>query len=508
MTGLPNGWAIAQLAEICHIEMGQSPPSSTYNTDGVGLPFLQGKGEFGSLYPTPAKYCSSPSKIARTGSVLLSVRAPVGPSNIALGKCCVGRGLAAILPLGDIPVHFVLWALRSHEPALAKSGTGSTFAAISKHRVVSIPIKLPPLNEQHRIIEKIEELFNEIDRGVDALRVAKSTLDLYRKSLLKSAFEGTLTAEWRAQNPDKLESPDALLARILEERQARYEAALEEWERAVAEWRKGSEKDRKPTKPKQQNGVAPLEVREIEKLPDIPSPWAFSRMGLYIDRIEAGKSFKCLEEEPRGDQIGVAKVSAVTWGEYDETESKTCLDDVKINGNLFIREGDFLLSRANTIKLVGASVITEKVTKRIMISDKTLRIHFMTEDRRFFLHYLRSPHGRAEIEARSTGNQESMRNIGQDRIKDIIVPICSLAEKAEIVRILDSRLEATNSLDAEIDAALARADALRQSILKKAFSGQLVPQDPTDEPASTLLVRIQSEGQSANKNPPRKVVSS
>jgi len=127
-----------------------------------------------------------------------------------------------------------------------------------------------------------------------------------------------------------------------------------------------------------------------------------------------------------------------------------------------------------------------------MLSDKTLRIHFTQEDRRFCLYYLRSPYGRSEIEARSTGNQESMRNIGQDRIKSIIFPICSPAEQAEIVRRLDARLEAADAMEAEIDAALNRADALRQSILKKAFAGQLVQQDPNDEPADVLLIDIKA----------------
>jgi type I restriction enzyme S subunit len=200
--------------------------------------------------------------------------------------------------------------------------------------------------------------------------------------------------------------------------------------------------------------------------------------------------------------VGVAKVSAVSWGDYDESESKTCLDEDKINETWFIREGDFLLSRANTIELVGASVIVKKVTKRIMLSDKTLRIHFRPEDRRIFLHYLRSPYGRAEIETRSTGNQDSMRNIGQDRIKSIIFPVCSESEQAEITRILDARLDAADKMEAEIDAALTRADALRQSILKQAFAGKLVPQDPTDEPATTLLARIKAARAKAAK-PPR-----
>jgi len=280
----------------------------------------------------------------------------------------------------------------------------------------------------------------------------------------------------------------------------RYEAALDDYQKALVDWQAGSEKRRKPAKPKRPHDVAPLEHREKEKLPLLPPEWAFSRMGLYIDRIEAGKSFKCLETEPSADQVGVAKVSAVTWGEYDETESKTCLDADKINEDLFIREGDFLLSRANTIELVGASVIAKTVTKRIMLSDKTLRIHFMPEDRRFFLYYLRSPYGRTEVEARSTGNQESMRNIGQDRIKSIILPVCTEVEQAEIVRILDARLEAAEALESKIDVAFTYADTLRQSILKKAFSGQLVAQDPNNEPASVLLDRIRAEREKAVQN--------
>ena len=227
-------------------------------------------------------------------------------------------------------------------------------------------------------------------------------------------------------------------------------------------------------------------------------------MGLYIDWIEAGKSFKCLELEPTVDQIGVAKVSAVSWGEYKEAESKTCLDPDMVNETLFINEGDFLFSRANTIELVGAAVIVKKVTKRVMLSDKTLRIYFSSENQRFFLYYFRSPFGRAEIEERSTGNQESMRNIGQERIRNIVVPICSPAEQAEITRILDTRLTAADRMEAEIDAALSRADALRQSILKRAFAGNLVPQDPTDEPAPTLLARIKAERAKAGKTKPRK----
>ena len=108
-SGLPEGWTIARLDEVSVINMGQSPPSSTYNMEGDGLPFFQGKAEFQSFYPEPKKWCSIPSKVAQTEDILISVRAPVGPTNLASSECCIGRGLAAIKPLGEMPSRYLLY---------------------------------------------------------------------------------------------------------------------------------------------------------------------------------------------------------------------------------------------------------------------------------------------------------------------------------------------------------------------------------------------------------------
>jgi len=96
---LPEGWVLKKLNDVCNIIMGQSPPGNTYNKDKSGLPFFQGKAEFGVRYPTAVKWCSKPKKVAHKNDVLISVRAPVGPTNIASSECCIGRGLAAIRPL-------------------------------------------------------------------------------------------------------------------------------------------------------------------------------------------------------------------------------------------------------------------------------------------------------------------------------------------------------------------------------------------------------------------------
>lgn len=355
------------------------------------------------------------------------------------------------------------------------------------------PIPLPPFKEQKRIVAKIEELFSELDAGEESLRKARRQLGVYRQSLLKQAFEGKLTAAWREQNPQLLESPEELLARIQAEREARYEQQLKEWEAAFNEWEANGEKGKKPTKPRAPKDSDPIAKAELRHLPDLPAGWTYARLSEAIVNIDAGKSFSCDEHPPSAAEIGVAKVSAVSWGEYDEVESKTCRDTSKIVPEYFIKPGDFLLSRANTIELVGTVVIVKRTTKNVMLSDKTLRVNFAGIEPGYVLQYLRCRTGRLEIMVRSSGNQESMRNIGQDRVGAVITPLCSLAEQQEIVRLLDEQFTVIEQNEREIDTALKRSEALRQAILKKAFSGQLVAQDPADEPAGVLLERIRKE---------------
>lgn len=385
-----------------------------------------------------------------------------------------------------------------------KTGISDSGLNLTHSRFATLEIPLPPLAEQRRIVAKIEELFSELDAGEESLRRARRQLGVYRHALLKQAFEGKLTEHWRKQNPDLLESSEQLLSRIHAKRETHYEWQIRGWEIAVEKWVSTEEKGKKPTKPRPPKDSDPIAKGELRHLPELPSAWIYARLSESIVNIDAGKSFSCDERPPSGDEIGVAKVSAVTWGEYDEAECKTCRDAAKIVPEYYIKPGDFLLSRANTIELVGAVVIVKRTTKNVMLSDKTLRIHFAGIESHYILQYLRCRTGRLEIMARSSGNQESMRNIGQDRVGAIITPLCSLPEQREIVRLLDEQFTVIEQNEREIDAALKRSAALRQSILKKAFIGQLVPQDPTDEPASELLERIREERETLGKSGSRK----
>ena len=142
----------AFLGEIATIIAGQSPPGSTYNESGSGLPFFQGKADFGRTHPVARKWCVAPKKIAEAGDILISVRAPVGPTNIAGERCCIGRGLAAIRPDKTIALRdFVHWMIKHREPELVTKGRGSTFVAIGQKDLNSLLIPLPPLDEQRRV---------------------------------------------------------------------------------------------------------------------------------------------------------------------------------------------------------------------------------------------------------------------------------------------------------------------------------------------------------------------
>ena len=159
------------LGEIATIIAGQSPPGSTYNESGLGLPFFQGKADFGRIHPVARKWCVAPKKIAEAGDILISIRAPVGPTNIAGERCCIGRGLATIRPDETIALRdFVHWIIKHRESELVARGKGSTFAAIGRNDLDSFPIPLPSLDEQRQIVgilnraARIEHLRSQANR--------------------------------------------------------------------------------------------------------------------------------------------------------------------------------------------------------------------------------------------------------------------------------------------------------------------------------------------------------
>lgn len=195
---------MARLEEICAINMGQSPDSSTYNEDGNGLPFFQGNADFGEIYPAVRMWCSEPTKIAREKDILISVRAPIGALNIANCECCIGRGLAALTVNEDICAQEYLWhALSGKVDELNSKGTGSTFKAINKKTLSETEIPLPPIDEQRKIaaiLDKVSDLIAKRQQQLDKLDEAV-------KARLYNHIEPTIS---KIKNPENIPFVQAL----------------------------------------------------------------------------------------------------------------------------------------------------------------------------------------------------------------------------------------------------------------------------------------------------------
>ena len=507
MTDLPRGWMEAEIGELCDLKNGRAFKPRDWTDYGKKIVRIQ------NLNNPEAQYNHFDGDvrdrfIIQTDDLLFAWSGTPGTSFGAH----IWRGGEAVLnqhifrvdfDRSLLDLKFFKFAINETlDELIAKAHGGVGLRHVTKSKFEETPIPVPPFHEQRRIVEKIEAMFDEIDKGVQSLQTARATLGLYRQSLLKSAFEGRLTADWRAQNADKLEAPDTLLARIQSERDTRYKAALDTWQDALAKWRADGEKGKKPVKPKRLTDIDPAKVSVTDE------GWADLPLGELIGEVQQGWSPKCDDGRPIGpDDWTVVTTTAVQHCKYSDKEIKLLPARFEPRPEIEIESGDFLMTRKGPRGRTGVVCLVPKTRHRIMLCDTVYR--FRCDETailpRLLEFALNSPLTLREIDALKSGISDSGISLNHGKIKSVSVKFpLSKAEQAEIVRHLDARLEAADALEAEIDAALTRADALRQSILKKAFSGQLVPQDPNDEPASALLDRIKAERVKAPKKTRKK----
>ena len=234
--------------------------------------------------------------------------------------------------------------------------------------------------------------------------------------------------------------------------------------------------------------------------------WRTVKLKDLVIEIKSGKSFSCPEIPVVSGKIGLVKISAVTWGEFDEKETKTVEDSDRIRPDYFIKKGDFLMSRANTLEKVGASVIVKKIVNKIMLSDKVWRVKFAEEcDKKYINYFLRSDIGRREIESRASGNQVSMRNLSQSKFLDIDISLPSLSEQKQIVLKIESLFVKADKIKQYNIVLKEKINVLPQAILEKAFKGELVPQLKGDGSAEDLLKQIQVSKALENKKVVEKI---
>ena len=506
MTELPRGWAATRLSEICVVN--PRADKSAFADDAVMsfVPMSAVEAETGMIDLTETRTFSHLRRgytAFRTGDVLFAKITPcmengkmaVVPEMV--GKCGFGSTEFHVLrPAQGVDPKFIYHLVSSRR--FRYYAEHNMTGAVGQKRVPAAVLEgrwlgLPPSKEQVRIVKRIEVLFDQIDKGVENLRAARAALDLYRQSLLKAAFEGRLTADWRTKNSDKLESPHSLLARIRKERETRYKAVLDGWRKELAVWRADGAIGKKPKRPRRPPWPTKIDFSELE---NVPEGWAYLPFEALAWTVRNGISAK-------PDEIGqlkICRISAVRTMAFDLDDFRRFSDPDGRFQDYRLNFGDLVFTRYNGSRdYVGVSAMYRGKGNHFF-PDKLIRCEIKSEilSPAFLEAATNSGESRAHIERciRTTAGQSGIS--GGD-IKAMPVPICSPSEQAEIVRLLDACLDAAGALEVEVNAALIRARALRQSILRRAFSGQLVPQDLNDESASVLLERIKTERTKAPK---------
>lgn len=414
----PNSWILSSLPDIAGINMGQSPSSSDVNEQGEGIVFFQGKAEFGKLYPTPRKYCTKPTKIASVGDILLSIRAPVGPTNIATETTAIGRGLAAISAhCGLTDPKYLLYYFRCIEPWLSTQGTGSTFKAISGQFIKELKAPLPSFAEQKIIAEKLDTLLAQVDSTKARLEQIPQILKRFRQAVLAMALN---ESSEQSRNPAKIVKLIDVTKKIT---------------------------DGEHLTPKTINSGIPLlsakDVQEDELL--------FDNVKYLSDTIAAKALNRC---KPEKNDILIVSRGATVGRTHLVSTSKT-----------FCLMGSVLL-----IKLDTEQVVPEYM--KLIFNDIS---------------------GQQQLVSASGATAQQAIYIRD--VKEFSFELISLHEQHEIVRRVEQLFAYADTIEKQVNNSLTRVNNLTQSILAKAFRGELTAQWRAENPDL-----ISGENSAAGKN--------
>lgn len=440
-TLIPNEWIKAKLPEVASLNMGQSPSSHDVNETGEGIAFFQGKAEFGKLFPTVRKFCTAPKKVAQKNDILLSVRAPVGPTNLADRETAIGRGLAAISVSKDnFSYKYLLYYFRCIELWMSEQGTGTTFKAISGQFLKELDCIVPPLTEQKVIVDKLDILLEQVQAAKARLERIPSILKTFRQSVLTAAVRGKLTEHWRELN-------------------------------------------------KQSLGM-----------------WKHGILGDFVENPTYGSSAK---SQPEG-LVPVLRMGNLQDGKLDWSNLAYTSDPEEIE-KYKLSAGDVLFNRTNSPELVGKTSIFQG-EREAVYAGYLIRIKCKENLNPEFLNYLlNSPDARDYCyQVKSDGVSQS--NINAQKLKAYTISVPTMTEQTEIVRRIEELFAFADNIKQKTNVALDRVNNLTQSILDKAFRGELTADwraaNPElisgDNSAKALLGQIKAEREAIERQPKQK----
>ncbi|WP_180267325.1 restriction endonuclease subunit S [Nostoc linckia] len=505
---MPKGWVWTEIETLVEsgIQNGIYLPKSEY---GSGTPILR-IDDFQDGFSRPSNQLNlvraKPEDIEKysLNEGDLVINRVNSPSH--LGKCLPvrSRNIPALFESNMMRlrlfqaanVFFLAFYLRSRlgkSRLISNAKWAVNQASINQTDVGTTPVPLPPLAEQHRIVAKIEELFTQLDAGVELLKKVKAKLKRYRQAVLKAAVEGNLTKEWREANLGELEPASVLLERILKQRREKWEA-----EQLVKMKAQGKTPKDDSWKLKYKEPVAP-DTSDLAKLPD---GWCWVR----LDTIAALKGGITKDSNRKFENFKIIpylRVANVQRGYLDLNEIKEIEANETIITELLLKKNDILFNEGGDRDKLGRGWIWQEEISECIHQNHVFRGRLYNSDLSAkFVSWCSNTYGATYFmkEGKQTTN---LASINLSKLSAFPIPLPPQEEQVQIQCEVELSFSVIDQLEKTIDTNLKRAEKLRQTILKQAFEGKLVPQDPNDEPAEKLLERIKAEkaNREADKKP-------
>jgi len=480
MRELPSGWNVVAIGDVTVPKVPQGAPEekSTFTYVDISSVDNAAKRIVGSR-PIAGK--DAPSRARQHlahNDVLVSMTRPnlnaVAKVPDNLDKAIGSTGFD-VLRCKEIEPDWIFYTVRSPAFVQAMSDLvqGALYPAVRSEDVRSYLISLPPLNEQRRIVAKLDALFEKSRSIREKLDLLPRLLANLQKSILNSAFRGDLTKEWRANNPD-VEPASELLKRICAERRALWEAEL------IA---RGKD-------PKTVKYVEPEPV-DSDDLPELPQGWCWSRMNL-VGKVQLGR-----QRTPKYHHGNCMRPYLRVQNVFENRIDTDDVMEMDFPDNDFetyrLKDGDILLNEGQSPEFLGRPAMYRGEVPDACFTNTLIRFQAkLGIDSEFallvFRHYMHS--GRFRGEGQITTN---IAHLGAGRFAAIEFPLPPHKEQLEIVRLASISLQKTETLKNLCLQVAERHQQSEQAFLIKAFRGDLVPQDPNDEPASVLLERIRAQ---------------
>jgi type I restriction enzyme S subunit len=515
LDNLPSGWNCTKLRDIAEIVGGITKDSKKSLEPGFReVPYLRvanvqrGRLDLTDIKSIHASEADIQKLSLRPGDILLNE----GGDRDKLGRGWIWQGQlplcihqnhvfrARLLSQDIDPVYLAHFTNSIAQSYFSQQGSQTTnLASISLSKIGSLPVLVPPRAEQTRIVAKLEELLSELDAGVAELKVAQKKLQQYRQSLLKAAVEGSLTASWR-ETQRKLGTPAEtgaqLLQRILTERRARWEA------KQLAKFK---EQGKTPPKDWQKKYPEPVQP-DTTDLPELPEGWVWASLDMLGEIVSGVAKGTKRDGNVSVREVPYLRVANVQRGYLDLSEVKTILATERDIEELTLQNGDVLFNEGGDRDKLGRGWVWRNEVAECIHQNHVFRMRPYSSD---LQPELISHHGNTfgKLWFQTAGKQTTnLASINMGLLRSFPVPVAPADEQQEILAQMQVQLDSLGRQEEATDSAMKRATAQRQNILRAAFAGQLVPQDPNDEPASVLLERIRAEraSQAGVKKPRRR----